>query len=169
MWHGSTTDSQLCSTLNPGLFPGDKLLLLVLSRQKYPYLLLKEKAGAWCPANPVSGVSLLMTAQEGAWMMCLVDKFGHNWQNSCCLVSFLVSCVSLSRAGSTGNIFMLFLFIPFTIQRVWQGREGSGILGQWETSVTVKQRLPRPGSEKMGAATLWLLCPFLDLVLLVLV
>lgn len=62
-------------------------------------------------------------------MMCLVDKFGHNWQNSCCLVSFLVSCVSLSRAGSTGNIFMLFLFIPFTIQRVLAGEGGVRNIG----------------------------------------
>lgn len=55
--------------------------------------------------------------------MCLLDKFGHNRQNSCCFLSHLVSCVSLSRAGSTGNIFMLLLFIPSTKQRVCQGRK----------------------------------------------
>ena len=72
------------------------------------------------------------------------------------LITLLVSHTSLSGAGSTGNIFMLLLFIPFLTEQLLQGRKRGGArdLGQWGTSVIVNQRLSRPLAE----AALQLLC-----------
>lgn len=124
MWQGSITESQLCSRFNLGLLPGDKLLLLILSRHKLSIFASQRKGWSLVSCTKVV-YHLWGFLINDCPRRSLEDVFaGQVWSQ---LTEFLLPCylpgLLYFTEQSTGNIFMLLLFISSTVQRVCQGRK----------------------------------------------